>query len=100
MTTKKQNSNAKEGIPLASDGSSSKTVVAVLYKLGRSDDKFDKELKKVFHPKAVVSRGFVENFNKDWEDSGKHYEIDEEATKEYYVDCKLAMAKRTENKTK
>ncbi|MGR3221305.1 MAG: hypothetical protein ACUZ8H_16030 [Candidatus Anammoxibacter sp.] len=91
-----KNSEAKAGIPLSKDGSSSKTVVAVLFKLGRDNDKYNKEMKKIYHPKAVVSKGYVENFNKDWQESGKYYEIDKEATKEYYAKCKIENEKRVE----
>jgi len=72
------------------------TVVADLYKLGMSDGKFDKSLKKMYHPRAKVSKQFVNDYNKDWESSGKVYIIDDEATKKYQADAKVLLDARIE----
>lgn len=55
-------------------------VVADLYQLQRVAGKFTKEHKSLYHAKAKVSESFVEKFNAEWQDSGKLYIIDEEAT--------------------
>lgn len=72
------------------------TVVADLFILGRTGDKFDKELKKVFYKKAKISKAFVDDYNKDWQSRGKFYEIDEKATRAYHEDATVLKDIRKE----
>lgn len=72
------------------------TVVADLYILGRTGDKFDKDLKKIFYKQAKISQAFVDDYNKDWESRGKFYIVDKEATKQYHEDATVLRDIRKE----
>jgi len=73
-------------------------VVCRVYKLFKDGENFTKEGKKVKRNRCVIPRGYVEEKNAKWEQNGLWHEINEEATKEYYVEGDKKVAKRKEIK--
>jgi len=73
-------------------------VVCKVFKLFKDGEHFTKDGKKVKRNKCVVPRNYVEEKNSKWEQNGLWHEINEEATKEYYVegDKKVAKIKEIE----
>lgn len=62
-----------------------KMVVADSYQLGKMGAEFSKDLKgELLRSSQVVTREWAEQMNESHKVAGKWYEIDEDATKEYY----------------
>ena len=69
-------------------------VVANLYKLFHRDGVFHKDQKDLVRKGAKVTREYVESNNANWEDNGKWYEIDEEATAENQLQREMELEER------
>ena len=57
-----------------------KNVVASLHQLTRINKAFTKDHKVEIRGRVIVNREWAEQINSDWENTGKLYVIDEEAT--------------------
>lgn len=73
---------------------SSFMVIATLYEAPKHNDEFKKEFKMVTKAAKAVNRNYAEDFNERAEQSGKWYEFDEDATKEFYANRKMAQIDR------
>lgn len=83
--------------------SKTKMVVADKFQLGRAGKNFKKELRgEAIRTNQVVTREWAEQCNESFEEMGIWYEIDEDATADYYgakkevesVDSELEKAKK------
>ena len=77
-------------------------VVADLYQLGRfNGNSFDKnDGKKLIRKGAKITEEYFEMVNANWEDRGKLYIKDEEATKKYFEDSAKAVQEKNDKKAK
>ena len=64
------------------------------YQLNRDEKGFTKTHKRLLSPAQKITKEWYEQTNANWVNGGKIYEIDEEATKKYYVDGEAKMRKR------
>lgn len=62
-------------------------VVCAQYKLAQVDKKFSKEHQTLIRNRAVVTRDYFDQRNKNWESNGLLYVEDEAATTKYYKDA-------------
>ena len=72
-------------------------VVCNVYKLMKDGNTFVKNGMKAERTNAVMTRDYVEQKNENWQQNGRWFEIDEEATAEYES---LREVKRQERKNK
>lgn len=69
-------------------------VITNVYKLFKDGNHFKKESKKLMRSEIALPRAFVEEKNAKWEQNGLWHEIDEDATKKYYIWGEKKVAKR------
>lgn len=60
-------------------------VICNVYKLFRDGSDFTKDSKKIVRTDIAMIRSYVNEKNSDWKNNGLWHEIDEEKTKEYYI---------------
>lgn len=76
-------------------------LVCKLFKIAKIDGQFDKEHKKLLRSRAVITQGYYDQINSNWETAGKLYVIDKKATSEYEEDAgKQLQARRKKDEVR
>ena len=76
-------------------------VVADYYQLGKFDgNNFDQDQKRLIRKGMKITEEYFELVNTNWQDQGKFFVKDEEATIKYYEESKKQMEERETRKLK
>lgn len=73
-------------------------VIAKLYQLGQKSGKYTKEFKTLERDNHPVEEKYLEQVNENWMDSGRIYEVDEKATKQWKADFEAKQERREQAK--